>query len=46
VVGELLDHCLRQGVRPEDDRLEQASTWDFDPEAGAIVSASYIGPPT
>jgi 8-oxo-dGTP diphosphatase len=46
VVGELLDHCLRQGVRLEDDRLEKGSTWVFETEAGAIVSASYIGPPT
>ena len=46
VVGELLDHCQRQGVHLDDHRLEKGSTWVFETEAGAIVSARYIGPPT
>ncbi len=45
VVGELLDHCLRQGVRLEDDRMEKGSTWVFDTEAGAIIAARYVPPP-
>lgn len=46
VVGELLDHCVRQGVHLDDDRLEKGSTWVLDTEAGAIVAARYLRPPT
>jgi 8-oxo-dGTP diphosphatase len=46
VVGELLDHCLRHGVHLDDNRLEKGSTWVFDTEAGAIVAARYVPPPS
>jgi 8-oxo-dGTP diphosphatase len=45
VVGELLDHCTRQGVHLDDDRLEKGSIWAFETEAGAIVAARYLPPP-
>jgi 8-oxo-dGTP diphosphatase len=45
VVGELLHHCERQGVHLEHNRLEKGSTWVFETEAGAIVSARYEPPP-
>jgi 8-oxo-dGTP diphosphatase len=45
VVGELLHHCARQGVRLDDDRMEKGSTWVFETEAGAIVAARYLPPP-
>ena len=46
VVGELLDHCLRHGVHLDVYRLEKGSTWVFDTEAGAIVAARYVPPPS
>jgi 8-oxo-dGTP diphosphatase len=45
VVGELLDHCTRQGVHLDDDRLEKGSTWVLETEAGAIVAGRYQSPP-
>jgi 8-oxo-dGTP diphosphatase len=45
VVGELLDHCTRQGVHLDDDRMEKGSIWVFETEAGAITSARYMSPP-
>jgi len=44
VLGALLDHCTRQGVHLDDDRLEKGSTWVFGTEAGAITSARYVPP--
>lgn len=45
VMGELLHHCMRQGVHLEHDRMEKGSTWVLETEAGAIVSAHYVPPP-
>jgi phosphohistidine phosphatase SixA len=46
VVGELLAHCVRHGVRVETDLLTKGSTWVLETEAGAIVDARYVPPPT
>ena len=45
VVGRLLHHAQRHGVAIGEGRMEKASTWVFELEAGAIVSAEYISPP-
>jgi len=45
VVGELLGHCARHGVRVETDLLPKGSIWVLETEAGAIVSARYVAPP-
>lgn len=45
VMGELLAHCVRQGVRVESNLLPKGSTWVFETEAGAIVDARYVPPP-
>jgi 8-oxo-dGTP diphosphatase len=45
VVGELLQHCVRHGVRVDTGLLAKGSTWVMETEAGAIVSAEYLPPP-
>jgi 8-oxo-dGTP diphosphatase len=45
VLGELLDHFRRVGVRIDDERLEKAATWVLDTEAGEVTSARYLPPP-
>lgn len=45
VMGELLSHCVRQGVRVETDLLQKGSTWVLETEAGTIVDARYVPPP-
>ena len=45
IIGGLLDHAKRHGARIDDSRLEKASTWVLETEAGAIVSATYLPPP-
>jgi broad specificity phosphatase PhoE len=45
VIGNLLAHFARHGVRLDDDRIEKCSTWALDIEAGAVVAARYLPPP-
>jgi phosphohistidine phosphatase SixA len=45
VVGELLQHCVRHGIRVDTGLLAKGSTWVMETEAGAIVSAEYLPPP-
>jgi 8-oxo-dGTP diphosphatase len=45
VIGDLLAHCVRHGVRVETDLIAKGSTWRLDTEAGAIVDAQYLPPP-
>lgn len=45
VVGNLLRHSQRHGVDIGEGRMEKASTWVFDLEAGAIIDAHYVSPP-
>lgn len=45
VVGNLLTFVERHGVRVSEMRIEKASTWVFDLEAGAVVNAAYVPPP-
>jgi 8-oxo-dGTP diphosphatase len=45
VIGGLLDHAQRHGVRLDGDGLEKAGTWVFETEIGAIVAATYVPPP-
>lgn len=46
VVGNLLRHSQRHGVEIGEGRMEKASTWIFELEAGAIIDAQYVPPPT
>ncbi|MEX0663425.1 MAG: phosphoglycerate mutase family protein [Acidimicrobiia bacterium] len=46
VVGNLLWHFERLGVQVGEVRMEKASTWVFDLEAGAVIDARYTPPPT
>jgi 8-oxo-dGTP diphosphatase len=46
VIGELLGHASRHGVRFDDDvRLEKGGTWVLDVQHGLIVEARYLPPP-
>lgn len=45
VIGELLDHAVRHGVRLDNDRIEKGSMWKLDLVDGAVVTASYLPPP-
>jgi phosphohistidine phosphatase SixA len=45
VVGEILRHCRHHGVATGDEPMAKGSTWVFETEYGAIVSARYIAPP-
>jgi 8-oxo-dGTP diphosphatase len=45
VIGGLLDHAQRLGVRLDDDRLEKASMWVLEIDAGTIVATTYLPPP-
>ena len=45
VIGNLLAHFARHGVRLDDDRIEKCSTWALDLESGAVIAARYL-PPT
>jgi 8-oxo-dGTP diphosphatase len=44
VIGNLLQHCSSLGVPLVGDRLEKASTWVLDVEAGEIIGAHYVPP--
>jgi 8-oxo-dGTP diphosphatase len=51
ILGALLTHYLRLGVRLDDDRLAKGSVWVLDlssrgRRAGKVVSAHYVPPPT
>jgi 8-oxo-dGTP diphosphatase len=46
VMGELLSHCVRQGVPVKTDLLQKGSIWVLETEAGTIVDARYVPPPT
>ena len=46
VVGNLLRHSRRHGVAIGEGRMEKASTWVFELEAGVIVDARYVPPPS
>jgi 8-oxo-dGTP diphosphatase len=46
VVGNLLWHVERNGVRVGEVRIEKASIWVFGLEAGAVVDARYVPPPS
>jgi 8-oxo-dGTP diphosphatase len=46
VIGDLLEHCASQGVDLGGDRLEKASTWVLDFDAGRIMSARYLPAPS
>jgi len=45
VVGNLLAHFDRHGVRIGEHLMQKASIWVFETEAGAVVSARYEPPP-
>jgi broad specificity phosphatase PhoE len=45
VLGDLLNHFARQGVRLDDDRCEKGSVWALEVEDGAVTAASYLPPP-
>jgi 8-oxo-dGTP diphosphatase len=45
VVGEVLEHCARQGVDVDARLLAKGSIWVLDTEAGAVVGARYVPPP-
>ncbi len=45
VVGNLLDHVARHGVRIDQVRMEKAATWAFDLEDGTVINAAYVPPP-
>lgn len=46
VIGNILARCERLGVRLEGDGLEKASTWVLDIEAGEIIGAQHLPPPS
>lgn len=46
VIGGVLSHFERAGVRIDGFRIEKAGTWALDIEAGAVVAATYLPPPT
>jgi broad specificity phosphatase PhoE len=46
VIGNLLAHFGGQGVHLDGDRLEKCSTWALDFEAGAVIAARYLPPPS
>lgn len=45
VVAGLLWHFERHGAHVPDGRVEKASTWALETEAGAVVAAHYRPPP-
>jgi broad specificity phosphatase PhoE len=45
VIGDLLSHCERVGVKVGEHHMAKGSTWVFHTEAGAIVEAEYLPPP-
>lgn len=45
VVGELLGHASRHGVRIEEPRMEKGSTWVLDVQHGLIVDAKHLSAP-
>lgn len=46
VIGELLEHMHRAGVVDSDVRFEKGSTWALDTDAGSVVRARYLAPPS
>jgi phosphohistidine phosphatase SixA len=46
VVGALLEHCERHGVDVDTRLLAKGSVWVLEVEAGAVVAARYMPPPT
>jgi phosphohistidine phosphatase SixA len=45
VIGDLLEHCESRGITLDGDRLEKASTWILDFEAGQVIRARYVPAP-
>ena len=45
VVGELLRFCRHHGVATGDELMAKGSTWIFETEYSAIISARYVAPP-
>lgn len=45
VMGDLLDHFGRHGVKLRDHRMEKGSIWVFDIGADGVDKARYIPPP-
>jgi broad specificity phosphatase PhoE len=45
VIGDLLEHCEARGVVLDGDRLEKASTWVIEFDAGRIAGARYVPAP-
>lgn len=45
VIGDLMWTLDRRGVPLDDDRIEKASTWILQVEAGQVVKARYAPPP-
>jgi 8-oxo-dGTP diphosphatase len=45
VMGELLQHAERNGVRLDGDGMEKAATWVLELESGSIVGARYVAAP-
>lgn len=45
VLGELLSHCVRNGVAADTGLLAKGSVWVLETEASAIVDARYLPPP-
>jgi phosphohistidine phosphatase SixA len=45
VMGEVLHHAERHGVRLDGAGMEKAATWVLDLEAGSIVAARYVAAP-
>lgn len=46
VLGDLIDHAERHGVRLDGEGYEKGCTWELELEAGAIVSARYVPAPS
>ena len=46
VIGSLIHHFVDLGLTPPDASIRKASTWRLECVAGAVVSATYIPPPT
>lgn len=46
VLGDVIGHAARHGVRLDGEGYEKGCTWELELEAGAIVSARYLPAPS